>query len=144
LSLLQLRLHIPAFRDVFLDCQKMGDVALLIANRADDRVLPVEFAVLLAVAEFISPFITRLDGPPHVFVLFCRRAARFQDARVLAEGLFVGVSRTFQELVVDIGDATGRVGDHDRHWALLHRGGQAAYQLFAPFALGNLGTQVQV
>lgn len=59
-----------ALGNIFLDTKIMGDCVVLIPDGGNRSQFPIQFAVLLAVVKFASPFLPGRDGIPHLAIVF--------------------------------------------------------------------------
>src|SRR5690606_39347797 len=90
-----------------------SDLAVGLADGADDGGLDVFLAVLAAVVEFAPPAAPRRQVGPQGGVVLRRRLAGLQQPRVAAAHLVAIVAGAGHESVVDVLDVPGGVGDDD-------------------------------
>src|SRR5215204_1732180 len=102
-----------ALGDVVTDGDVLVWLALGVEEGDDGRVHPVERAVLGAVANLPAPDAAGGDSRPEFADELLRVVGRVDDAVVLPDEFFARVLRDFAELVVDVVDAAGLVGDGD-------------------------------
>ena len=69
--------------DVFLHRNDADDVALLIPDRRDVGLLPIEFAILPFVMEFTAPSLARKNRIPKLFIGLQGLLTGFENAGIL-------------------------------------------------------------
>ena len=102
------RRHVGGHRDVG------GQLALVVAHRADAGAFGIDFAVLAAVPQLAAPLAVLFQAAPHGLVEVPVVAPGAQDARVLAHHLGLGVAADLFEGGIDGHDIGVRVRHHDR------------------------------
>ena len=127
-----------ANRDVFLDGDIVGDLAVGGLDRRDRGEFPEHLAVLLPVEQFAAPFAPRRDRLPQITVAFLGHEPGLEKARVLADDLVRRVTRQLDELGVDVLDFALGIGDQDRGGALLDRLRQLSQAFLRLFSLGDV------
>ena len=122
-GLFQCRLGLLVLGDVSADNHILARFSLLVEERHDGGVHPVEGAVLGAVLDFPLPHTALRDRRPQVADEFLRMEAGVDDAVVLSQQFFSRILRDRTELVVHERDPAPRIGDgYDR--VLVERGSQ--------------------
>ena len=129
---MQRRLGFLALGDVFLDGDEVGDDALLVADRGNGGGFPIQRAILAPIVKFAVPFAAVGDGLPQLLVLLTRGLAGFENARVGADGLGLGIAGGFAEFRVDVLDGAVVIGDDHGVGALFERARILPQRLFRP------------
>ena len=102
-----------ALRDVGADGDVLPRFSGVVEKRTDGRFDPVKRPVFRPVPNLAPPHLAATDRRPKVAEKFLGVGARVDDAVVLAEEFLAGKLGDGAELVVDVGDAAGGVGDGD-------------------------------
>src|SRR5271165_6597940 len=88
---LERRLRLFAIGDILLDCDKVSDLSSACTDGGNRHFLVVHGAVLAAVDQFSLPRLALHHGGPHLTVELGGMPAGFENTRVLAHGLALGV-----------------------------------------------------
>ncbi len=142
----RLKLHFALFEfllgslalgNIFLDGQKVSDVAGVVVDRGNGSPLPIKFAVLLPVVKFSTPLPASDDRLPQSLVILRRHFARLQNAGIFADHFPGRITRQLHELRVDVFDVTGLVGNDDGNRTMFDGERQLADFFIRPLALPN-------
>ena len=138
---LQLQLVLFEGGDVGEQREVLAHHALFVAHGADGLHLGVVLAVLAAVPQLALPVALVLQLLPHRHVEAALLAARFQEARVVAQGFLAAVAGDAAEGLVDVDDAAVFRGDHDAFAGVREHAGGQVQALFGLLAFDGQAGQ---
>ena len=112
--------------DVHLYRHKIGHDAVLIKDGSDRRIFPIEFSVLLPIADSVAPHLSSRKSLPHLLVEFGRVNTGLQEAGIVSHRFLRRIARDLDKARVHVFDRTLWIRDHDRGGALFNRLGESA------------------
>ena len=134
-GLVELCLHLLAFRDVSLDGDVVDDFSLIIAHRRDRHFFRVERAILTFVDYFAAPYVPVADRLPHVLVEGPVVNVRLQDLGILSHRLLEGITGQRRKRRINPQNLAIRVGDQDPIGGRIERCGLPAQERFGLLTL---------
>ena len=109
------------FRNVVLDADKVGDAAIGLTERDDQRQLDEFLPVTRAIDELATPRHACRNVGPHVHIGLSRRFAGLEQTRRLPDQFFAGIPGPLHERLVNVFDPRLGIGDDNTLRTLLDR-----------------------